>query len=139
MEEDKEKKAQELYMEFKVLEQHIKQMQAQLEAITHQLFELHSTSNSLDEFRKITAGKEILVPLSSGIFAKASVKDTSELLVNVGAQTVVKKDIDSAKRLIQNQMEEVKKIQTHMANELEKMTNHASQIEMQLQSIVSQE
>ena len=139
MEENKEKKAQELYMEFKVLEQHIKQMQAQLEAITHQLFELHSTSNSLDEFRKITAGKEILVPLSSGIFAKASVKDTSELLVNVGAQTVVKKDIDSAKRLIQNQMEEVKRIQTHMANELEKMTNHASQIEMQLQSIVSQE
>mgnify|MGYP001573399713 FL=1 len=139
MEENKEKKAQELYMEFKVLEQHIKQMQAQLEAITHQLFELHSTSSSLDEFRKINAGKEILVPLSSGIFAKASVKDTSELLVNVGANTVVRKDVDSAKRLIQNQMEEVKKIQKHMVNELEKMTGHVAQIEMQLQSIVSQE
>ena len=139
MEENKEKKAQELYMEFKVLEQHIKQMQAQLEAITHQLFELHSTSSSLDEFRKINAVKEILVPLSSGIFAKASVKDTSELLVNVGANTVVRKDVDSAKRLIQNQMEEVKKIQKHMVNELEKMTGHAAQIEMQLQSIVSQE
>lgn len=137
MEENKEKKAQELYMEFKVLEQHIKQMQAQLEALTHQLFELHSTSNSLDEFRKIDAGKEIFVPLSSGIFAKASVKDTSELLVNVGANTVVKKDVDSAKKLIQNQIEEVKKIQKHMINELEKMTNHASQIEMQLQAVVS--
>lgn len=137
--QSKENKAQELYMEFKVLEQHIKQMQEQLEALTHQLFELHSTSNSLEEFRKISAGKEIFVPLSSGIFAKASINDTSELLVNVGANTVVKKDVDSAKKLIQNQMEEVKKIQAHMVNELEKMTGHAAQIEMQLQSIVSQE
>ena len=103
MEENKEKKAQELYMEFKMVEQHIKQMQAQLEAITHQIMELRSTSSSLDEFKKIDAGKEIFVPLSSGIFAKASVKDTSELLVNVGANTVVKKDVDSAKKLIQNQ------------------------------------
>jgi prefoldin alpha subunit len=137
MEENREKKAQELYMEFKVLEQHIKQMQAQLEALTHQLFELHSTSSSLDEFKKISAGREIFVPLSSGIFAKASINDTSELLVNVGANTVVKKDADSAKKLIQKQMEEIKKIQKHMISELEKMTNHASRIEMQLQAVVS--
>lgn len=138
MEENKEKKAQELYMEFKVIEQHIKQMQAQLEAITHQLIELHSTSNSLEEFKKINAGKEIFVPLSSGIFAKASVKSTSELLVNVGANTVVKKDVDSAKKLIQNQIEEMKKIQRHMINELEKMTNHAAQIEVQLQALIKE-
>jgi prefoldin alpha subunit len=137
MEENREKKAQELYMEYKVLEQHIKQMQAQLEALTHQLFELHSTSSSLDEFKKISAGREIFVPLSSGIFAKASINDTSELLVNVGANTVVKKDADSAKKLIQKQMEEIKKIQKHMISELEKMTNHASRIEMQLQAVVS--
>lgn len=138
MEEKKEKKAQELYMEFKMLEQHIKQMQAQLEAITHQLFELHSTDNSIDEFRKISAGKEIFVPLSSGIFAKATINNNSELLVNVGANTVVKRDVDSAKKLILNQMEEIKKIQKHMMNELEKMTNHAAQIEIQLQSLVSE-
>lgn len=137
--EEKEKKAQELYMEFKVVEQHIKQMQAQLEAITHQIMELRSTSSSLDEFRKISAGKEIFVPLSSGIFAKASLKDTSELLVNVGANTVVKKDANSAKSLIQSQVDEMKKIQTQMIAELEKMTSHASQIEMQLQKLVSEE
>lgn len=139
MEAGKEKKAQELYMEFKVLEQHIKQMQAQLEAITHQLIELHSTSNSLDEFKKINVGTEIFLPLSSGIFAKASVKDTSELLVNVGSNTVVKKDVDSAKTLIKNQLEEMKRIQNHMIAELEKMTSHASQIETQLQKLVSEE
>lgn len=134
----KEKKAQEMYMQFQALDQHIKQLQRQLEAVTQQLMELTATSNSLDEFKKISAGKDILVPLSSGIFAKASLKDTSDLLVNVGANVAVKKDIDSTKKLIQSQMEEIRRVQKQMADELEKMMNHAGQLEMQLQSLVSE-
>ncbi|MDP3765425.1 MAG: prefoldin subunit alpha [Nanoarchaeota archaeon] len=136
--EDREKKAQETYMEFQVIEQHIKQLQKQLEAVTHQMIELNVTSNSLDEFNKIDASKEVFVPLSSGIFAKANIKDTSELLVNVGANVAVKKDIASTKKLIQNQLEEIKKIQRQMIDELEKLTNHAAQLERQLQGLVSE-
>ena len=136
--DEKEKKAQEMYMEFQALDQHIKQVQGQLEAVTHQLMELNATNNSLDEFRKINEGKEIFVPLSSGIFAKASIKDTSEVLVNVGANVAVKKDVASTKKLIQKQMEEIRKIQMQMVAELEKMTNHAAQLEMQLQNLIGQ-
>ncbi len=136
--EQKEKKVQEMYMEFKMLDQYIKQLQSQLEMITHQLIELNATSNSLNEFDKLTAEKEMFVPLSSGIFAKASIKDTSELLVNVGGNVAVKKDVASTKKLIQKQMEEIKKIQKQMINDLEKMTNHAAQLERQLQGMVSE-
>ena len=137
--EEKEKKAQEMYMEFQMIDQHIKQMQKQLEMVTHQLIELNATSNSLDEFRRIDSGKEVFVPLSSGIFAKAGIKDTSEVLVNIGANVAVKKDIESTKKLIQGQMEEIRKIQKQMIDELEKLTSHAAQLEMQLQGLVSQE
>ncbi len=136
--ESMEKKAQEMYMEFQVVEQHIKQMQGQLEMVTGQLIELNATSGSLDEFKKISIGKEIFVPLSSGIFAKAGIKDTSELLVNIGANVAVKKDVDSTKKLIQGQIEEVKKMQARIVNELEKLASHASQLEMKLQSMIPQ-
>ena len=138
MPQNKEQKVQELYMEFQMLDQHIKQIQKQLEAVTQQMIELTVTTNSLDEFNAIKPGKEIFVPLSSGIFAKASIKSNSELLVNVGANVVVKKDIASTKKLIQGQMEEVKKVQHQMVDELEKMTHRAAQLEMQLQGIASQ-
>ncbi len=135
----REMKAQEKYIELKTLEQHIKQLQSQLEMITDQLIELTVTSNSIGEFSRINSGKEVFVPLSSGIFAKAAIKDTSELLVNIGANIVVNKDIASAKKLIQNQAEEIKKVQSRMINELEKMAAHAAQLEAQLQSLVSQQ
>ena len=136
--EEKEKKAQEMYMQFQAIDQHIKQLQNQLEMVTRQLIELNATGSSLDEFRKIGVGKEIFVPLSSGIFAKAVIKDNSELLVNIGANVAVKKDVESTKSLIQNQIEEIKKIQVQMIGELEKMTSHAARLESQLQGLVSE-
>lgn len=126
-------------MEFKMLDHNIKQLQKQLEAVTHQIIELTMTGSSLDELSKIEAGKEIFVPLSSGIFAKAGIKDTSELLVNVGANVAVKKDIISTKRLIEKQIDEIKKIQKQMIEELEKLTGQASILERQLHELVSEE
>ncbi|MBI2558437.1 prefoldin subunit alpha [Candidatus Woesearchaeota archaeon] len=136
--EDKEKKAQEMYLQFQAIEQNIKQLEKQLEVVTHQLMELSVTSSGLDELDTIKAGKDIFVPLSSGIFAKAVIKDTSELLVNVGANVIVKKDNVSTKRLIQNQVEEIRRIQKQIIDELEKMTGYAAQLEMQLQGILAQ-
>ena len=134
---DKEQKAQEMYMEYQALDQRIKQLQKQLELITQQIMEATSTSQSIEEFRNAKTGSEILVPLTSGIFATATLKDTSELLVNVGAGTVVAKDISSAKKLIVSQIDEMQKVQKRMADELEKMMGHAGQLEMQLQKMVS--
>lgn len=136
---EKEKQAQEMYMEYQVLDQRIKQLQKQLELIMQQIMEANSTSRSLDEFKGIKEGTEILVPLTSGIFAKASLKDPSELLVNVGAGTVVAKDISSAKKLISSQVEEMQKVQQKMSDDLEKMMENAGQLETELQKMVSEQ
>ena len=137
--EEKEKKAQEMYMEFQMLEQHIKKLQAQLEAVTGQLMELNSTSNGLDEFEKIKGEREIFVPVSSGIFAKAKLTETTELLVNVGSNVVVKRDVSSAKKLIHGQMNEIKKIQERIADQLDKLTSRAGELQEGLQELVSRE
>lgn len=136
--DDKEKQAQEMYMEYQMLDQSIKKMQAQLEAITNQLMEAASTNNAIDELDKIKSGREIFVPISSGIFIKATIKETSDLLVNVGAGAVVQKGRASAKKLVQTQIEEMKKIHERMVSELEKMAGRAGEIEQALQKTMPQ-
>ncbi len=135
---EKDRKAQEIYMEYKAIDEHIKQLQKQLEALTSHLIEMNSTHGSLEDLEKIKKGKEIFVPISSGIFAKGTINDTSELLVNVGANVVVTKDIASAKKLIQHQIEEMKKVHKRMVEELENMAQNAAQLEVQLQSLTSE-
>ena len=136
--EQNEQKAQEMYMEYQMLDQHIKKMQSQIETITSQLMEATSTRHSLDELEKMKTGKEIFVPISSGIFVKGTINNTKDLLVNVGAGAVVQKDLPSAKILIQAQIDEMKKVHEKMANEIEKMAKRAAEIEQELQKLMPQ-
>ena len=99
--EEKEKKAQEMYMEFQMLDQHIKQLQQQIQAVTQQLMEFEVTSMSLEDLQKVPSGKEIFVPLSSGIFTKATIKDTSELLVMSAQMSLCRKILHQQKSLLQ--------------------------------------
>jgi prefoldin alpha subunit len=124
----------EAYMEYQMIEQHTKQMHHQLEAVAHQLMEMNSTILSLDEFSKVKAQKEVFVPINSGIFAKATIEDTGELLVNVGAGTVVTKDIPSTKALISGQIEDLKNVQKRLMAELEKLAGRAADIEKILEA-----
>ena len=126
---------QETYMEYQMIEQHTKQFQKQLESMTQQMLEMKATVNSLDEFSNVKKGQKILVPLSSGLFANATIEDTSQLLVNVGAGVVVTKDIKSAQNLISGQIEQMKQVQNKMMGELEKLALRASQIEKEIEKL----
>ena len=136
--ENMEAKAQEMYMEFQELDNRIKQLQKHLEVLTNQIMEMTGTLNTLDEFSTMKKDKEIFVPLSSGIFAKAILKDASELLVNVGSNVVVTKNAPSAKKLISGQIDEMKKLHKRLVEDLEKMAGRAGNLEMELQKMVSQ-
>ena len=134
---EKEKKAQELYMQIQMIQENAKQIYKQLQVAEGQLMELVMTSQSLDDFRQIKEKTEIFVPLNSGIFAKAELKKADELLVNVGANVVVKKDISSTKKLVERQVEQLRDIRERMVSDLKKLTMQGGMIEEELQKLVS--
>ena len=132
-----EEKAQEKYIEMKVLEEQLEEMQKKAQMVEKQLMELMSTVQALDEFKKANKGDEILVPISSGIFIKASIKENSEFLVNVGADTVVSKDIESTKNLMSKQVEEMTEFNTKINMQMQKMAMKASVIQEELKELIS--
>ena len=134
---ENEKKAQELYMQLQMIQENAKQIYKQLQVAESQLMELVMTSQSLDDFRQINENTEIFVPLNSGIFAKAELKKADELLVNVGANVVVKKDISSTKKLVERQVEQLRDIRERMVSDLKKLTMQGGMIEEELQKLVS--
>ena len=135
--EEKEKKLQKLYMQFQVLEQHIKQMQQQAAALNAQLLDLISTTHSLDELKNVKSGTEILVPISSGIYAKGEIKDNSHLIVNVGANITVSKNLDDTRKIVETQAEEMKELQKQALEELQILTNQAAIIEKEMNNLAS--
>ena len=136
--ENKEKKLQELYIEFSTLDHNIKQMHKQMQVLEAQLAELIMGMQSMDELKKVKAGTEILVPISSGVYAKAELKDNENLIVNVGAQITVKKDIIDTKKIIEKQIEEMKKLQKQTVEELQHLATQAALIEKEMNKLSSE-
>jgi len=135
--EKQEEKLQKTYLEFQMLDQQIKQLDKQHTAINNQLMELMATKQSLEDMEKLKDNTEILVPLSSGIYAKAELKDNKNFIVNVGANTALVKDSNSTKKLMESQIEEMKKVQENIVNHLQEQTTKAAMLEQEINKIAS--
>jgi prefoldin alpha subunit len=133
-EEDLQKK----YMEYQFLTEQIKKMHQQVEAAEQQLVEIMATVQSLDEFNKLKEGDEILVPINNGIFAKAKIEKSGKLLVNVGASTIVDRDIESTKAMIEKQKKDILEMRSQIATNVNKMVEKAQSLEKELQELVKE-
>ena len=134
----KEENLQKLYLEFQMLDQSIKQLEKQNTALNNQLMELMATNQSLEDMKKINKGTEILMPLSGGIYAKAELKDSKNLIVNVGSNITVTKDVDSTKKLIETQIDEIQKLQKNLVIQLQEETTKGALLEQEINQIASE-
>ena len=134
---EKEEKLQKLYLEFQVLDQQIKHLEKQNTTLNNQLMELMATNQSLEDMKKLEGKTEILVPLSSGIYAKAELKDNKNFIVNVGANTALVKDLQSTKKLMESQIDEMKKLQVNLINQLQEHTTKAAMLEQEINTLAS--
>ena len=117
MENEQEK--QELMMKLGFFEQQIRQIQQQIQAIEQGIVEMTSLNAELEELQGKT-GEEILAPIGRGIYAKAKLL-SEELLVNVGSNNLVNKNIPDTRNLIESQIQKLEEIKVEMNNNLENL------------------
>lgn len=122
----KEAELQKKYFEIQKKEQQIKQSQEQLANIANHIQELQKIETTLDEIEKTKSGTELLVPLGSGIFAKANLKDNKNLLVGVGAKVHVSKNLDETKKIINKQLKNMEDLALEVEHKL-----HETSLEVQ--------
>lgn len=135
-EEEASQDLKEKYMELQMIDQQMKRFQKQLEAVESHRLELLSINQSLDDIKNVKAGTEILVPMSSGIFAKANIQEPEHLIVNVGANIAVAKNISDTKKLLEKQLNELKKVHQQIMGELQELAVKAGSIEQEMKALV---
>ena len=95
-----------------------------------------STARSIEEIASIDDKKDMLVPITNGIFTTASLRKSDTLLVNIGSSVVVEMSMDETKKLIEKQREELKMLRTNISENLKKFMKRASEIEKELKDII---
>jgi len=131
-----EKELQQKYIEFQMIEEQLKQATEQIQELNNKMLELDYLKKALDEYTGLKKGSEILAPISSGIFIKAKIQDNEKMLVNVGHGTVVEKDIDGTKKLLDEQAHEIEKIRVKLLTTASTLSIKSEKLENQLRKDV---
>lgn len=125
--EDKEK-----MMEYQMLEQQLNTLGQNLENIENNLEEIRSIIQSLEEFKEVKKGDDILVPLANGIFAEATINNVKKLKVNVGSKVVLEKSIDETKKIMEDQISDLEEFREESEKYYMDMYNKMQEIAQQL-------
>lgn len=132
MAKQKDEVMQRKYVEYKMIEQQVKQMQEQLEKFETQSVELHNVKQYLDDLQAAPKGTEILVPLTNGIFVKTNLIDAESLVVNVGSNVAVRKTNTQTRAMVQEQIHEIEKYKMKVLENLSMLMAHAQHLEKEL-------
>ncbi len=122
----------EKYMRYQEITQTLEKVQQKMEQLDVQLNQVQETVQSLNDLDTLDVGSEMLVPIGNGIFIKGALKKTDELLVNVGAGTVVPKSVDDAKKLIGKQLKSIEEYRGQLMMQMQLMQQEAQMIEQEV-------
>jgi prefoldin alpha subunit len=127
--EPTEKEMQERHMQAHMLEQQLRQLQKYLENFEEQISNIRALIDAIKEFSELKKGEPVLAPLTNGVFIKAKLEDSSELLINVGNGVVVAKTIPEAIKLLEGQESEVQNYRKEVLAQLEELMKQIEQLQ----------
>ena len=110
---------QEIMYKLSMYEQHIKNLQQQIQAVEQAIIDMGSINLGLDDLVG-KKDKEILAPIGKGIFVKAKLL-SEDLIVDIGNKNFVAKDIPKTKELLKNQIEKLENIKVELNSNMEKI------------------
>jgi len=116
----------EIFFKINMLEQYMKNIHQQIEAVENEILELNSLNKGLEELKN-SSGKEVFSTIGKNIFIKTKII-SEELLVGVGEKNLVKKSIPETSGIIIAQIKKLEFIKKDLLNEMEKLNREAEKI-----------
>ncbi|MBU4501862.1 MAG: prefoldin subunit alpha [Nanoarchaeota archaeon] len=126
------------YLELQMVEQQLKQVNQQLLTLDMQLAELQQLEENLDDLSKTKRDTEMLVALGGGVFSKAELKENKKVLMNVGADIIIEKDIPSSKKVISDQVNQIKEVVVQMEQEFQILAMNSQMLQQDIQKLSSE-
>jgi prefoldin alpha subunit len=123
---------QAVFMELQMLEQKMKQLEAQINAINKQTSEMHGIVESLKAI-DASQGKEALLPIGKGIFIKSNLT-SKNLLLNIGSGIVIEKGVAETIRLVDEQVAKLNEMALEYQQEIESAARNIEGTIAQLQN-----
>ncbi|MCX6819599.1 MAG: prefoldin subunit alpha [Candidatus Aenigmarchaeota archaeon] len=134
-----EKELQRKYLQLQLMKQQMNALLEEKIMLNERITELVSTIDAVKKLEHVRKGQEIWSPLGSAAFLDSDVKDTSKILIGVGAGVILKKTREDAIAILQSRLDEIDAIDKELITEINKYNNQLSVLEPEVQRLAEAE
>lgn len=117
----------------------------QLNAIDYQtqyiqaaLADYYKAKITIEQLHKADENSEILIPVGGGTFINGSIKETSKVLVDIGAGLVTEKTIDDALKKIEERIKNLQEKQENFLATAQKLQVESDELSQKTQKLVDE-
>lgn len=106
----KEEKLKEAYIRYQMLKQQLNTLNTQKSLLEKNIELIKGTIENMKEINSIEEGREILSSIGNGAYVKAELKDSKNVIVEIGSDVMIEKPISEAMSLFEKRISEIKKM-----------------------------
>ncbi|HIJ98559.1 TPA: prefoldin subunit alpha [archaeon] len=128
-----EEKFQRKYMEYNLYRNQMQGFSEELSTIAETARAMNTARETLENFDKLKENPDVLIPIGAQTFAHAKITDLKNVLVNVGANTILKKDVPKALETISNQLKELEEARTKIETNMKELAEKMEEMEPELE------
>ena len=123
-----EQEMQSKLMEIEMIKQQLTQLDQQRMQVNARLMDSDAALKTLNDLEIGTGIIETFVPFGGGIFSKATLPETRQVLVNVGQDIAVEKPVAEAKTIMEKTIAGYEKMFMDLDSNISVLQNHAESI-----------
>jgi prefoldin alpha subunit len=127
-----ETQLKEKYLELQMLDQSLNQLNQKRQTLENQMNEFEALKESLKDIKNSKKDSPMHSPLGSGVFIKSEIKDTDNVLVNIGSNIVIERTIEDSTKLVEEQIKELDKMLKQLEKEMEEGVTKSNKLNSEL-------
>ena len=136
--QEEQKEVEEKYMILQLIAGQLQEMQKQLESLEAKSGEIVGLKNSLSKLSGTKVNSKSYASLGLGTFVESEIKNTENVLVNVGAGVLVKKTTTEADELASMQLAQMDDVAQRLTQNIAAMTARAQELESEIQGLLKE-
>lgn len=133
-----EKELQRKYLQLQLYKHQLNTLVEQRNSIEFRVEELKMTIHALEGLEKIKKGDEIWSSVGSSAFVISDIKDTDNVLINIGAGVVIKNTRKRSAEILQSRLNELEEVNMSLMAEIIKYSEEISRLEPEVQRLAQQ-
>jgi prefoldin alpha subunit len=118
--------------------QQLESIDAQLQYLSTVLAEYQRAKMTVEQLHGADPNTEVLIPLGGGAFVNGSVKDTSNVLIGIGACLVVEKSMEDALAKLDDRIKKVQENQEKIVSIGQKIQSDAEELSQKTQKMMEE-